>query len=110
MSNQEMSVETHVRRFSVRLIICLFIGLRLTLLVALITNYLPAFFAHIMNLPGFIYCSYLSIYEPAPTTSENSFNSGEGLYCFLIYLVLNIPYYTLIVYGVWRYLEGLESE
>jgi hypothetical protein len=106
MSNQGMSAETHIQRFIIRLVICLFVGLRLTLLVALITNYLPSFFAYIVNLPGFIYCHYLSSYGPAPTASENPFNSGEGLHCFLITLVLNIPYYTLLVYGVWWQLEG----
>jgi len=66
----------------------------------------PSFFLlvliGIMNLPGVIYCRFASLPPSLP-------KSDEGLYCWAVGFFLNIPYYAMVIFGVWSLVHVIRN-
>ena len=110
MPDWEKTSESRIARFIRRIVICLGAALLLDVLLFLTVDYVryPDFLLRILFLPGQIYCYYLSITETLPSDDIPLFEAGRAIDCYLTGLSLNIPYYTLLLYGAWQLLEKLK--
>jgi hypothetical protein len=109
MLNGEQTAETRVRRFVRRIAICLVAALLLDGIVFLTIDHIryPDFLLRILFVPSQIYCYYLSATEPLPTDDIPLFEAGRAIDCYFTGLILNIPYYALLMYGAWWLVEKM---
>jgi hypothetical protein len=66
----------------------------------LVSN-IPSPIMYALNLPGAIYCYYLISTEPLPDDDIPLFQAGQEAQCYFVGLVLNIPYYLLLILVGW---------
>ena len=66
-----------------------------------VMNRIPSPIGYALNLPGVVYCYYLKSTEPLPDDDIPLFEAGQDAQCFFVGLALNIPYYALLVLGIW---------
>jgi hypothetical protein len=79
-----------------RAILCFGAGLILTFTVPAFLDALPSssfvvLLAQILNLPAVIYCKFAKLPETLP-------EADVSMYCWSVGFLLNIPYYSVIVY------------
>lgn len=108
MSEQEMSPGRLSYRRSERILICLGVGFLLSLAETgcmarfpTLVNRVPSFLIRLLNLPGVLYCDYLTATQTLPTDDIALYEMGRDIQCSLVGIALNIPYYALLIYVAW---------
>lgn len=111
MSDSGTSFGTRIKRLARRIAVCLVAALLLDSVLFFTVDLIwyPDLLLHILFIPGRIYCYYLSVTEPLPTDDIPLFEAGRDAGCFFTGLILNLPYYALLIYGGWRLVEKQRS-
>ena len=73
--------------------------------VAAIGQRLPLPVAWFLYLPGFLYCHYLEKSELVPADDLPLFEAGQAVRCFFVGTALNFPYYVLLIYLGWWFVD-----
>lgn len=103
MSSRESQTESRWRKFFRRASICLSAAIILVILEFYTIDYVryPDALLDVVSVPTRIYCYYSSITETLPRDDMPILEAGRLAGCFFAGLILNIPYFALIIYGGW---------
>lgn len=87
------------RGYVARMIASASAGVVLAGIVAVITDHVPLLVAALLNIPGAIYCYVDGLVETPPVDDVPLWEFGREASCYFVGIALNIPFYTLLVFG-----------
>jgi hypothetical protein len=85
-------------------------ALLLDLLPAKLVTNIPTPIMYALNLPGAIYCYYLVSTEPIPNDDIPLFQAAQGIHCYFVGLVLDIPYFFFLILIGWWLIDKWRSK
>jgi hypothetical protein len=87
-----------------RPIISVAAGLLLSAIAFVLSDHLPLIIATLLNIPGAIFCYLDGLIETPPADDVPLWEAGREALCYLVGLVLNIPFYSLVAFVIlsWR--------
>ena len=77
--------------------------------VSVILDHLPRPVVWFLNLPAVLYCYHLMATEPLPADDIPLFQAGQAAQCFFVGIVLDIPWYALLIYLGWWLVDVLRE-
>jgi hypothetical protein len=103
MSSREKHSESRREMFVRRMAICLAAAFLLVMLEFYTIDAVryPAPVLYVTSVPTRMYCYYLSVTETLPRDDMPILEAGRLARCFFVGLILNVPYFALLIFGGW---------
>jgi hypothetical protein len=95
-----MPANESLRILGSRVTVSIVLGVLLTGIALLVTDHLPPMLAMSLNIPTVIFCYVDRLIETAPANDPAFWEQGRAATCFLVGILLNIPFYSLLVFGI----------